>query len=158
MAARSRGPARNAHRFDRLGDPHLFAGPVRQADALPLEPDAQVRLVRSVALHGGVIAQARKRPLDFGVHKSEQLFHQALDDVKEDFALGKSHFDIQLGKFRLAVGAQVLVAEAPYNLEITIEARNHQKLLEELGGLRQGVIAPVMQAAGHEVVPRAFGR
>src|SRR2546426_821557 len=72
--------------------------------------------------------------------------------------LGESHLDIQLGKFRLAVGAQVLVAEAPYNLEITIEARNHQKLLEELGGLRQGVKAPVLQAAGHEVVPRAFGR
>ena len=35
------------------------------------------------------------------------------------------HFEIDLGEFRLAVGAQVFVAETAHNLEIFIEARDH---------------------------------
>ena len=56
------------------------------------------------------------------------------------------------------LGARVLVAEAGRDLEIAVEARDHQQLLEQLGRLRQREEVAVVDAAGHEVVARAFGR
>ena len=53
--------------------------------------------------------------------------------------LDKGHFHIDLRKLGLAVGAQILVAEAAGDLIITIDAARHQKLLENLGRLRQRV-------------------
>ncbi len=65
---------------------------------------------------------------------------------------------VDLRELRLAVGAQVLVAEAAHDLEILVEARDHEDLLEQLRRLRQRVELAGMHAAGHEVVARAFGR
>ncbi len=58
----------------------------------------------------------------------------------------------------LAVGAQVFIAEAADDLEIAVEAANHQDLFEELRRLRQRVEMAWMQAAGHQVVARALRR
>ena len=49
------------------------------------------------------------------------------------------------------------VAEAADDLEIALEARHHQELLEELGRLRQRVEAARLEPARHQEVPRAFG-
>jgi hypothetical protein len=46
---------------------------------------------------------------------------------------------IDLGELGLAVGAQVLVAEAAHDLVVAVEAGNHQQLFEQLRRLRQGV-------------------
>ena len=54
---------------------------------------------------------------------------------------GKRHLQIDLGELRLAVGAQVLIAEAARDLEILVEAGDHQDLLEDLRRLRQRVEA-----------------
>ena len=51
----------------------------------------------------------------------------------------KAHFEIQLCVLRLAVGTQILVAETPCNLEISLNPRNHQHLLHLLWRLRQSV-------------------
>ncbi len=66
--------------------------------------------------------------------------------------------DIDLGELRLAVGAQVLVAEALDDLVIAIEAGDHQQLLEQLRRLRQGEELAGMDTRRHQVVARAFGR
>ena len=53
--------------------------------------------------------------------------------------LHEAHLAVDLGEFWLAVGAQVLVTEAAYDLEIAVVTCHHQELLEGLGGLRKGV-------------------
>src|SRR3546814_14326883 len=58
---------------------------------------------------------------------------------------------------RRAVGAAVLVAKAGRDLEVAVEAGDHQKLLEHLRRLRQRVELARVQAARHQVVARALG-
>ena len=66
--------------------------------------------------------------------------------------------DIELRELRLALGAQVLVAEAAHDLIVAIEAAHHQQLLEDLRRLRQREELAGMRAARHEIVARAFRR
>ena len=69
------------------------------------------------------------------------------------------HLDVELVELaRRAVGARVLVAEAGRDLEVAVEARHHQQLLELLRRLRQRVELAGMNAARHQVVARALGR
>ena len=68
------------------------------------------------------------------------------------------HLDVDLRELELAVGAQVLVAEAAHDLEVAIRARDHQDLLEDLRRLRQRVELARVDAARHEEVARAFRR
>ena len=42
------------------------------------------------------------------------------------------HLDVHLGELRLAVGAQVLVAEAAGDLVVALDAGDHEHLLEQL--------------------------
>ena len=58
----------------------------------------------------------------------------------------------------LAVGAQVLVAEAARDLVVAVGPRDHEDLLEELRRLRQGVETVRLQAHRDEEVARALGR
>ena len=69
------------------------------------------------------------------------------------------HLDVELVELAgRPVGARVLVAEAGRDLEVAIEARHHQQLLELLRRLRQRVELARVQAARHEVVARALRR
>ncbi len=68
------------------------------------------------------------------------------------------HLDVDLCKLRLTVGAQILVAEAARDLQVSVEPGEHQKLLVELRRLRQSVELAVMNAARHEVVACALRR
>ena len=70
----------------------------------------------------------------------------------------KRHFQVQLGEFRLAVRPQVLVAETPGDLDVPVVAGDHQDLLVQLRRLGQRVEPARRNAAGHQVVPRPFGR
>ena len=83
--------------------------------------------------------------------------HHFLDHVENIFLARERHLDVNLRELRLAVGAQVFVAEAFDDLEVAIHARDHQNLLEDLRRLRQRIKLPVMNAAGNEIVARAFG-
>ena len=82
------------------------------------------------------------------------VFHQI-----HDLLLGQERgLDVDLGEFGLAVGAQVLVAEAFDDLVVAVEARHHQQLLEQLRRLRQGEKMAGMNARRHQIVARAFRR
>ena len=72
--------------------------------------------------------------------------------------LRERHLQIDLREFGLAVGAQILVAEAAHDLEILLEAADHQQLLEDLRRLRQRVELAGIDAAGHQIVARALRR
>jgi hypothetical protein len=49
----------------------------------------------------------------------------ALKAAVRKLRLRVAHFQIDLGEFGLAVGAQIFVAEAAHDLEIFVEARDH---------------------------------
>ena len=67
------------------------------------------------------------------------------------------HLDVELGEFRLPVGAKVFVAEAAGDLEIAVEAGDHQELLVELGRLGQGVEMPGMKRLATRKSRAPFG-
>jgi hypothetical protein len=121
--------------------------------------DAQIRLVRADSGPWPRHADARKRIRQVDVqgfleHGADQLLHD-----RRDLGFGQEGgFDIDLGEFGLAVGAQILVAEALGDLVVAVEAGHHQQLLEQLRRLRQGEELAGMHARGHQVVARAFGR
>jgi hypothetical protein len=78
-----------------------------------------------------------------------------LDDL---LLVDEGQLHVELRELGLPVGAQVLVAEAAADLEVLVEPRDHEDLLEDLRALRQRVPLAAVHAAGHEVVARALGR
>ena len=90
----------------------------------------------------------------FLVSSFESAFRQGINV----FGSNERGFDVDLGKLRLAVGAQIFVAETTGNLEITFHPRNHQQLLVLLGSLGQSIKFTGGQAGGYQEVACAFGR
>jgi hypothetical protein len=86
----------------------------------------------------------------------EHVADHAFDQGHDLFFAEEGGFQVDLGEFGLAVGAQVLVAEALGQLEVAVVAGHHQQLLEQLRRLRQGVEHAVMDPRRHQVVARAF--
>src|SRR5262249_20715673 len=101
----------------------------------------------------------------FGSHRLavrkflEHAAHNRLDRIEDVLLSNKTHLQVELIEFtRRAVSTRVLIAETRCDLEITIEARNHDQLLELLWGLRQRVEFSWMQTRRHQIVSRAFRR
>jgi hypothetical protein len=88
----------------------------------------------------------------------EHAVHDRLDGGEHVLLRDEAHLDVELVEFQRTVGAQVLVAEAGRDLEVAVEARDHQQLLELLRGLRQRVELARVQARRHQEVARAFRR
>ena len=63
-----------------------------------------------------------------------------------------------MAELELTVGAQILVAPARCDLVVTLEAADHEQLLEELWRLRQREETTGLKTDGNEEVARAFGR
>jgi len=63
-----------------------------------------------------------------------------------------------LHEFELAIGTEVLVAEAPGDLVIPIDPTNHAQLLEQLGALRKRVERAGRQSTRHDKIPSTFWR
>ena len=78
-----------------------------------LQPVTQIRLVTAVTQHGVGVGQTRKRR---GEGDAEALLEnvgdQPFDDAEHVVDLDERHFEVELRELRLAVGAQVLVAQA----------------------------------------------
>ena len=65
-------------------------------------------------------------------HLAEDVAHHAFHELHDVFLIQERGFDVELGEFGLAVGAQVLVAKTAHDLVVALEARHHQQLLEDL--------------------------
>ena len=110
-------------------------------DVLELEAVAQVGPVAAEPLHrrrdtrAGATGASSSSPLNSLAMAATRISIVGHDVVVVD----ERHLDVELGELRLPVGAEVLVAEAAGDLEIAVEARDHQELLVELGRLGQGV-------------------
>src|SRR3984957_1092340 len=97
-----------------------------------------------------------ERTFRFDTCNSAGALHHFLDHMENIFLVWERHFDVNLRELGLPIGAQVLVAETFDDLEVAIHPRDHQNLFEDLWRLRQRVKLPVMNAAGNEIVARAF--
>ena len=76
--------------------------------------------------------------------------------MEHGLLIDETHLQVDLGVFGLTVGAEILVAQATRELVVAIDAGDHQCLLVELRALRKSVEFPLVDAAGNDVVPRAF--
>src|SRR5436190_6065308 len=123
-----------------------------------LELVAEIGPVRSVALHRlGVrhlLERSRHRDTNLTPQRSQQAFGQRYDIALRD----ERRLDVYLRELRLAVNSQVLIPEAARDLEIAIEARDHEQLLVQLRRLRQRVEFARVNAARDQIVARAFRR
>jgi hypothetical protein len=122
---------------------------------------AQIRLVGAVFQQGFLVRNARI--LTCGRNRlavGEFLEHARQNgfDGREHIVLRhEAHFEVELVEFSgRPVGAGVLVAEAGCDLEIAVEARDHDQLLEHLRSLGKRVELTRMDAARNEIVARAF--
>ena len=151
---------------DQLGE-NLEARAVEmRSDIVEDNRVAQVGLIRAIAGHGVVKGDVRERHRGHGmraargvVELGEQTVKHRLDRV-EDVLLGdEAHLEVELVELAgAAVSPAVFIAETGCDLEVAVEARHHQQLLELLRGLRQGVELARVQARGHQKVARTLGR
>ncbi len=125
---------------------------------MQLHAEAHVGLVAAVFAHGIFVEHVRERSGRFDAGDGACAHHHLLDDIEDVLLAREGHLDVELREFGLAVGAQIFVAKTFDDLEIAVEAADHQDLLEDLRRLRQRVELAVMHAAGNEIVARAFGR
>ena len=87
----------------------------------------------------------------------EYMLHQTLEHLYHIVLFHEAHFAVNLSELRLTVGAEVFVAEALGNLEIAVIAAHHEKLLEDLRALWQGIELSGIHTRGHHEVSGAFG-
>ena len=125
--------------------------------------EAQIGLVVAVLLHRLVKAQAGKALLrvdrrEIHTRRLPDREDQALHQPEHIVLVDEAQLDVDLRELRLAIEAQVLVAKAAHDLEIFVEARHHEQLLEQLRALRERVELAGMQARGHQEVTRAARR
>ena len=122
--------------------------------------EAQVRLVGAVPEHRLVVAHPRATAAAApGSRRPRRRACSRPSIVAEDvLLLDEAHLEVELGELGLAVGAQILVAEAAGDLVVALVAAHHQQLLEQLRRLRQRVERARGQPRRHEEVARALGR
>ena len=94
---------------------------------------ARIRSVGSIPLHGVVPGHAWEGTGKFDpFHRLPDRTDQIFIELEDLFLTHEAHFDIQLGEFRLAIGAQVFIPEAASNLVVALNASHHQKLFKQL--------------------------
>ena len=109
----------------------------RSREVVDRHPAPEIGLVGSVLRHRLAVRHARERTRDVNADLREGGGDGRLDQLEHEFLRRERDLDVHLRELGLAVGAQVLVAEAARDLEVAIHARDHQDLLEHLRRLRQ---------------------
>ncbi len=129
------------------------------AEIVQFEPEPQIRLVGSEPVDRLAVGEAPERQvLDRPVwHDGAADLDRHLLDPAHDVVLGhEAHLQVELGELRLAVAAQVLVAEAARDLEVAIHAGDHEQLLQLLRALRQRIDLAGLQPRRNDEVARAL--
>ena len=79
-----------------------------------------------------------------------------LEELEHILLFHKRHLTVDLRKLGLTVCTQVLIAETLGNLEVTVEATDHQQLLQGLGRLGQSIELSWIHTTGHHKVTGAL--
>ena len=118
-------------------------------------------LSRAEAVHRLGVGHARERRRDVDAARFLENADEQAFDERLDFLVGdERRLDVDLRELRLAVGAQILVAEAAGDLEILLQPGDLQQLLVLLRRLRQRVErcrASAATARGNRARLRASG-
>ena len=117
---------------------------------------AQVRFVRAVLEHRVLVGHHWEYAQVDTDGVAENGFDHALEEFTNFFFGHERCFNIDLREFGLAVCAQVFVTETFGDLVVTVKARHHQQLFEQLGRLGQCKELSVMHTARYQIVARAF--
>ncbi len=142
-----------ALKHDKFGIAHSVG------DVAKLHTVAGVGLIRAVPLHRLFVGQTRQGRFDVDTDcLFEHALHKALAYGEYIFHIDKRHFKVNLRKFGLTVGTQILIAEATRQLHITVKARHHGKLFVQLRRLRQCVKTALMDSRRHQKIACALGR
>ena len=91
--------------------------------------EAQVWLITTETAHSivpGHLLQLRKF---YTTNLLKQMASHFLEKVDDIILINKTHFTVNLCKLWLTVSTKILITEALGNLEIAVEASNHQELL-----------------------------
>ncbi len=129
-----RQSAYDTTRRERAGeDLELACGEqVRELDDFEL--DAPLRFVGAVTRHRVRVLDARKRTLELHAeHVAERAYGQVLEQIEHVVHADERQLQIELRELELPIGALIFVAEAARELEVRVEARDHQHLLQDLG-------------------------
>ena len=98
-----------------------------------LHAKPEIRLVGTETLHRLFVCHTLDWKLHIHAdHFLEQLCKQTLIDIDNIIDIHERKLHINLCKFRLSVGTQILITIAACDLEITVVAGAHQKLLVNL--------------------------
>ena len=116
---------------------------------------ASIGLVGAIGVHGLPIVHAAQRRGHLDTHAAEGVGQDLFERAHDVVLVHEGHLDIDLGELGLTVGTQVLVAETLGNLIVALDATDHEQLLQELRGLRQGVEVARLDAAGDDEVAGA---
>ena len=119
---------------------------------------AQVWLVRAVLEHRVLVSHDGEYAQVHTNRITENSFDHALEEFTNLFFGHERRFNIYLREFGLAIGSQVFVAKTFGDLVVTVKARHHQQLLEQLRRLGQCKELAVMYTARYQIVTRALRR
>src|SRR5579875_339731 len=123
-----------------------------------LKTESHVRLVGPESLHCFVVSQSLKWLLYRNAQSvTIDTSEQTLDYRHNLLGCGTGHFHVDLGKFGLPVGSQILVAETLGDLVVTVESGDHQNLLEQLWRLGKRVKTTGIYSAGNEIIACPLG-
>ena len=119
---------------------------------------AGVGLVDTVGLHRVPVAQAAQRRGHLDAHRGEGVREDILELRHDVILVDEAHLDVHLRELGLAVGTEILIAEALRHLVVALDAAHHEELLQELGALGQGVEVTRLDTTGYEEVAGTLGR
>ena len=98
-----------------------------------LHTKTEIRLIGTETLHCLFVCHTLNRKLYVYANDFlKQLCKQTLIDIDDIIDIYERKLHIDLCKFRLSVGTQILITVAACDLEITVVAGAHQKLLVNL--------------------------
>ena len=126
-------------------------------DFLELHAEAEVGLVGAEAAHGVVPGDAREGAELESFEFEEEVADEAFEHLEDVLLVDEGHLAVNLCEFRLAVCAQIFVAEATDDLEVAVEAGDHEELFVLLWGLWEGVELAGVHAGRDDEVACAFG-
>ena len=95
-----------------------------------LQVKPQIGLVRAVPVHRLGVADPRERGADINAGEFPDFGKDLFGQCDHVVLVHEAHLNVELGKFRLPVGAEVLVTVAAGDLVVALHAGHHQQLLE----------------------------
>ena len=117
----------------------------------------QIRLVAAIAVHGLQPGEPPEGMRHGAAHHPLKQPGEQIPEKREHILLvHEASLHVHLGKLGLAVGAQILVAEAAGHLIVFVDTRHHQELLVDLRALGQGIECAGVHTAGYQIVARAL--